>query len=207
MQGRAIAMPMTNARGDRVRGNATFALQVFGRSQRESNCDCDRSMETSLLQTVYLKNDNNVLTALAGGKDTWINQFSANAKQMEEEDERSREIVEAKRELLKVGQRLQRATKDGDEEKVERLKERIAELKQIVGSGESASGKPVGVKPAKLDPVSIVTQAYLRTLSRLPTEDEAIRCREYLASSPNLMEGIKGVMWALVNTKEFIVNH
>ena len=53
-----------------------FALQVFGRSIRESNCDCDRSMEASLLQTVFLQNDSAVLQAIEQDKDSWIAQIS-----------------------------------------------------------------------------------------------------------------------------------
>jgi hypothetical protein len=33
------------------------------------------------------------------------------------------------------------------------------------------------------------------------------RCNEFLAAAPTPVEGVKGLLWALVNTKEFIVNH
>ncbi len=51
---------------DQRRSNApySYALGVFGRSTRESNCDCDRSEEPSLLQTVFLRNDKEVLQNL-----------------------------------------------------------------------------------------------------------------------------------------------
>ncbi|MBL8851818.1 MAG: DUF1549 domain-containing protein, partial [Planctomycetaceae bacterium] len=49
-----------------------YALAVFGRSTRENNCDCDRSADASLLQTVFLRNDNEALQMIdrEGG---WIN--------------------------------------------------------------------------------------------------------------------------------------
>ena len=53
---RAIAIPGAGPRSNRG-GNAAYALTIFGRSTRHSNCDCDRSTEASLLQTVYLQND------------------------------------------------------------------------------------------------------------------------------------------------------
>jgi hypothetical protein len=53
----------------------------------------------------------------------------------------------------------------------------------------------------------LVKQAYLRTLSRYPTAEEMDRCHQFLASSANPVEGAKGLLWTLVNTKEFIVNH
>jgi len=52
-----------------------------------------------------------------------------------------------------------------------------------------------------------VTEAWLRTLSRFPTEDELERCREYFANDKDPLNALNGVMWALLNTKEFIVNH
>jgi hypothetical protein len=57
------------------------------------------------------------------------------------------------------------------------------------------------------DPPSLVRQAYLRTLSRYPTPDETQRCLAYLAQAESPAAGAKGLMWALINTKEFIVNH
>ncbi len=48
--------------GGRIGGNGKkdgrdFALQVFGQSTRETNCDCDRSDQANLLQSIYLQND------------------------------------------------------------------------------------------------------------------------------------------------------
>ncbi|HEX6986399.1 MAG TPA: DUF1553 domain-containing protein, partial [Planctomycetaceae bacterium] len=71
---RAIGVPGSGKRyQSRIgRTNATFALGVFGRNVRESNCDCDRGSESSLLQTVYLQNDGEVLRAIGGGDGTWV---------------------------------------------------------------------------------------------------------------------------------------
>ena len=38
-------------------GNDQYALSVFGKPRRETTCDCERSNEPSLLQTVFLRND------------------------------------------------------------------------------------------------------------------------------------------------------
>ena len=53
----------------------------------------------------------------------------------------------------------------------------------------------------------IVKQAYLRTLSRYPNEQELAKCVKYINESKDTMNGVRGVLWALVNTKEFVVNH
>ena len=76
-EGRAIAIP---GAGRRISQNAAYyALTVFGRSIRESNCDCDRSAETSLLQTVFLRNDEQTL-AMIDGRDSWLQQVAKEAE-------------------------------------------------------------------------------------------------------------------------------
>lgn len=55
------------------RNNRNFALQVFGQSERESNCDCDRSDSPSLLQSIYLRNDFEMYRQ-PGSKDGWVTQ-------------------------------------------------------------------------------------------------------------------------------------
>jgi hypothetical protein len=194
------------------------ALQVFGRSTRESNCDCDRSNEASLLQTVYLQNDPAVVAALNGGKDSWIDQLArelkirttndAAAEKAARQREEARQ-VEARKELVKLRVRLERAEKEKQADQVQRLKDRIAQVEKVVGveaterNAEQATEKS---EPA-IAPEFIIRQAYLRTLSRYPTEDELQRCQQFMATAANPVEGAKGLLWTLVNTKEFIVNH
>src|SRR5213076_3303776 len=79
LKGRSIAIAGAGAARANNNGSAGsngFALQVFGRSIRESNCDCDRSMEASLLQTVFLQNDSAVIQAIEQDKSSWISQLS-----------------------------------------------------------------------------------------------------------------------------------
>src|SRR2546423_9342369 len=64
LKGRAIAVAGASARANQgmsAKGDTGFALQVFGRSIRESNCDCDRSMDASLLPTVLPQHDTTAL--------------------------------------------------------------------------------------------------------------------------------------------------
>ncbi len=52
-----------------------FALQVFGQSIRETNCDCDRSDQANVLQAIYLQNDTDIhrrLTQSSG----WVSRTS-----------------------------------------------------------------------------------------------------------------------------------
>ena len=52
----------------------------------------------------------------------------------------------------------------------------------------------------------LVRQAWLRTVSRPPTTEETSRALEHLSSAASLTEGLRDLLWALINTKEFILN-
>ena len=59
-----------------------------------------------------------------------------------------------------------------------------------------------------VEPRELITQAYLRTLSRFPAESELVRCEKHIASDgKEPIKAIRDIVWALLNTKEFIVNH
>ncbi len=203
IQGRAIAVPGASARANQG-GNVTgFALQVFGRSIRESNCDCDRSMDASLLQTVYLQNDQSVHTALNGGRDTWIEQISKKSTGQLTDGSRT-ERLNVGQELARMKTRLARAKKEGQDAQVKRISARIEELEKVAGERREAAANPGALA---VDNATLIRQSYLRTLSRYPTPEEMERCDQFLASSENPVAGARGLLWTLINTKEFIVNH
>ena len=70
-------------------------------------------------------------------------------------------------------------------------------------------------KPAQLprdedgniDRVALIEETFLRTLSRLPSAEELSTARADVASAKDLPTGIRDLLWALLNTREFIVNH
>ncbi|MCI0685490.1 MAG: DUF1549 and DUF1553 domain-containing protein [Gemmataceae bacterium] len=53
----------------------------------------------------------------------------------------------------------------------------------------------------------LVRQAFLRTLSRPPTAGELRRAGAGIAQAESVVEGVRDLLWALVNTKEFVLNH
>jgi hypothetical protein len=116
-----------------------FSLLIFGKPLRTTNCDCERQDDPTLLQSLYVRNDQEMLDML-DRKDGWIKQFS-----------------KAKQVTPKVKELIQRA--------------------------------------------------YLRTLSRFPSETEMKDCIEYFADVESRSEGLRDLMWALLNTQEFITNH
>jgi hypothetical protein len=210
MKDRAIAIATSNANANGT-GKSGFALKVFGRSIRESNCDCDRSMEASLLQTVYLQNDGEVLGLLGpNGKGTWLAQLNAQwnppAKKAEK---RPTDGKQTRREIAKARVRLEAAKKLDDEEKVVRLERRLKQLQAELKKKNEEQPAVVAAAPEvpQPDATQLVREAYLRTLSRPPTAGERDRSLQFLAEASGPVQGMRDLMWALLNTKEFIVNH
>jgi hypothetical protein len=54
---------------------------------------------------------------------------------------------------------------------------------------------------------ALIREAYLRTLCRPPTKEEAAIAKGYLDDSRSPVAGLRDLMWVLVNTREFITNH
>src|SRR5688572_16121723 len=52
-----------------------------------------------------------------------------------------------------------------------------------------------------------VEELFLATLTRVPTANEKAGALEYLKGTKNRAEGLQDVLWALINTREFILNH
>lgn len=129
------------------RAASSYSLSIFGQSTRTSGCDCDRSAEPSLLQTIYLRNDPEVY-ALLDRPDGWIAELAALEKRPRE-----------------------------------------------------------GRAPAAGPRDALVREAYLRTLSRPPTTGELARSTEWIEAAPSVSAGVRELLWALLNTKEFLVKH
>jgi hypothetical protein len=217
--GRAVAIPGAGVRYQNDRTGASYALTIFGRSIRESNCDCDRSQEPSLLQTIFLRNDGQVLSML-DSKDGWLSQvakengISFQSKSPTQDDRanaarlgKSRQAALAR--VKSAEALLAKARKSKDENKIARATSALEKVQKqfkkfespaATDSVESSAGKIVDIRKA-------IDDAYLRTLSRKPTESEAETAQEFVAESKDQLDGLRGVMWALLNTKEFIVNH
>jgi hypothetical protein len=150
-------------------------------------------MEASLLQTVFLQNDNAVLQAIEQPKASWLAEVCPTPKS-------SSKGSGSEADLAQLKTRLKQAEKNNRERAVKELNEQIAKIEKAT-EDEKAAGERA------LDSSALIRKAYLRTLSRNPTPDEMDRCLAYLAQSDDPATGAKGLLWALINTKEFIVNH
>ena len=206
--GRAVAEATAVGWGQ----SGKYALAVFGRSARESNCDCDRSMEPSLLQTVFLQNDRDMLAQIErqGG---WVEAVSSPYEAAKVEADRAAvgKARTAERLVAQAKRRLEKLKERGVEGKALAQAEAALAAARRTAPGDqppavSPAASPAAA-PAPADVARIVRQAYLRTLSRPPTEAEASRATSYFSETASVREAARDLLWALLNTKEFLVNH
>ena len=61
------------------------------------------------------------------------------------------------------------------------------------------------VPPSEAETEQLVKAAWLRTLSRPPTNKEMSRALEHLRQADSVTDGLRDLLWALFNTKEFIL--
>ena len=195
VEGRAISIPGTTSNYGKKKNkgiaNSGFALQVFGRSERASSCDCDRSEESSLIQTVYMQNDRDIHLMLAH-KNSWLRQLAARnyAKALAGSEKRQLKKMQGRhRELVK---QLSKSQELGDK-RIEKIQTKIAEstdgIKRLRAKIAETDSEEVEV-----DIQEVVTEAYLRTLSRLPSSEELARCEAYIRDDKVLINGVAGVL-------------
>ena len=54
---------------------------------------------------------------------------------------------------------------------------------------------------------ALIRSVWLRTVSRPPQPAEYDRARRHLQDAENTVEGLRDLLWALLNTQEFLTNH
>ncbi len=116
--------------------NVAYALRIFGRPPRTTACDCERTMEPALPQTLYRMTDATTL-----GK----------------------------------------------------LRNNNSRLFQLM-------------KTKKTD-TEILDELFLATMTRLPNEDEKQAFTEHRKDVSDRTSAFVDVLWALINTREFVLNH
>jgi hypothetical protein len=122
----------------------SYFLTLFGKPARIANCDCERSADPTLLQTLFTRNDPNLL-----------NRIDSNSSYI----------------------------------------------------GELRSAGRRGKNPEKLNVDKAIEQVFLRTVSRPPTDKEMSEARADISSAKEPVDGVRDLLWAMINTREFKVNH
>lgn len=189
-----------------LKKGGNYVLNLFGKPARATNCDCERSNEPSLLQTIYLRNDQSMLSLL-DRNDGWLKQIDPATARPRKflEDERAKltTAIAQQEERLKEADDGKRKDRQNAERELERLRKQLEERARAL---DKEKQRNADLSPVEATPEALVREAYLRTLSRLPKDDEQQVAMHYLTESETPAAGMKDLMWALLNTKEFIVN-
>ncbi len=70
-----------------------------------------------------------------------------------------------------------------------------------------AKGRIATLVKSKAADEVIIDAIYLAAVSRAATPHEHAACREILQRAPNRQEGLEDLLWALINSREFLFNH
>jgi hypothetical protein len=215
----------------RQRNRPVFALSVFGQSIRESNCDCDRSNAPSLLQSIYLRNDKDMHSRLAD-KDGWVAQACkslgvsgpktndpAQLANLRRAEGMRKQFVARVRQFSKQPEARQKKMRPQLAKEHARAAKKFKQygfkmpgLKSLIEKPESwsqmdAEVETVAGSDGSVSIDKIVEDAYLRTLSRFPGQEETEISVAFIEESETPADGLQSLLWALVNTKEFIISH
>jgi hypothetical protein len=78
------------------------------------------------------------------------------------------------------------------------------EMENKIGAGD---GRVAKLFKDKKPPAEAIEELYLASLSRPPTADERAKTLGYLDQQANKQQGLEDVLWAFLNSKEFMFNH
>ncbi len=145
---------------------------------------------------------------------------SNQAKDEREVEELDRKVRTYKKQLEKLVESKGSANAIRDTKSRLALSEKkLAEKKEALAKANAAAeataqaNKKGELTVAQIDSIkkndltSLVEEAFLRTLSRQPTTSELETSRKSVALAETPIQGLNDLLWALINSKEFILNH
>ena len=182
------------------KGVSNYSLNIFGKPVRETNCDCERTTDPTLLQTLFTRNDPELLGALDQSKGTaWVEEIRKATTVSTSPVKRKGDDAQLEPLIRKLEAKLK--ANPGSKELVAELKQAREKLAKLQPSPAPAETRP----PVNAD--AYITQVFLRTVSRPPTASEVEKARVDIAAANSTAEGVRELLWAMLNTREFMVNH
>jgi hypothetical protein len=77
----------------------------------------------------------------------------------------------------------------------------------VLAKFNDRTGRVAELSKSKMSDEQLVEEAFLATLSRFPTAAQKADALKHLKEAKSRAEGVTDLVWALVNTREFILNH
>jgi hypothetical protein len=181
------------------KGVSNYSLNIFGKPVRETNCDCERTTDPTLLQTLFTRNDPELLNALEQSRGSgWVDEIRK-ATTPASPARAKGDIAQLEDLIRKMETKLKESPDRREllEGEIKAAKEKLAKLQP----GAAAT------KPTEAGLDGYITQVFLRTVSRPPTATEIEKARADLSAANSTAEGVRELLWAMLNTREFMVNH
>ncbi len=183
--------------GRRAQGADAYLLSVFGKPERLTNCDCERSDEPTLLQTVFLRNDAQMLNLLER-RDGWLAQVAGTTQRQPAVNPAQRRLQQ---QIARGRERLREVRQNGNPQQLANIRRRMADLEAQLAALMAEQPEPAAAVPAaELQPDQLIERAYLRVLARQPDADERATAQGYLAAAASPAAGLQDLVWALMNT-------
>ncbi len=214
---RAIG-PIGNAadRGGGGGGKNTdgYVLGIFGKPARQTNCDCERTTDPTLLQTIYTRNDPSLLSRIdPGSKNAWIEDLRKSidgasekaVEQLRQRVQRGTEKLAAQTAPEKPADPVDATAQEDYGKKRKLYEDVVADLKTRIADATKELAEVQTHKSFSLD--TAIREAFLRTVSRPPSDEELSKAKADVAAAHSPLDGLRELMWAMLNTREFIVNH
>ena len=196
-------------------GGDSYALNIFGKPAREANCDCERTTDPTLLQTIYTRNDPSMLGRLdGGGRSGWMDEVR---NQFAPSGDRNPGAIRARiakmnvkfAEMLKEPAKPEKGDAESEARYAEQMRQyenRVAEVR--VQRADLEKQLAESEKPRrKMDLDATISEIFLRTVSRPASAEEFTQAKADVAAAKTPVEGIRDLLWAMLNTREFMVNH
>lgn len=195
----------------RTKGGDTYTLTTFGKPARLANCDCERTSDPTLLQTLYTRNDPSFLQLLDAAKrdgSGWFEELRKTAGPSAAPERVQLELknTEAgKQRLLK--QQEQRAARPEplNEKERQKFEKQLKEIDERIARVRDELARAQARKPVDFD--RVIEDVFLRTVSRPPTKDELAKARQDVEAATDKVNGVREILWTMLNTREFMVNH
>ena len=211
---RAVQLP------DNSFNSQSYFLTVFGRPDSSSSCECERSSDASLAQSLHLLNSKDIQGKLSSGS-------GRAAKLAGQKTPADEVLAKAKTDHAAADEALVAVNAEVDKAKVaaktDDLKKKLTEL--IAKKQKPAQDKLAAAKEA-LDKALVdatvaedgrIRSLFLLAFSREPSGSEVVLARAHLdriikdkddkEKPADRKASYEDVIWALFNTKEFLFNH
>ncbi len=202
--------------GEGVNGESGYTLAVFGRPAREVNCDCERTTDATLLQTIFTRNDPELLARIdraRSGRPAWIEELRRTSGKAPQnlpiaETRKRLEALQQKLASLKPPEKPDTVSVDARNRYENGLRTYNAQRSNLEKSKAELEAALPGATPRlPLDVDKTIAEVFLRTVSRPPTPEEREDARKDIAAASDPVDAVRDLLWALLNTREFMVNH